>query len=80
MHQIMGGTCPECSAMQGNVQDESAREAANRNSYYNTYGEQPEYGDSEYFHSGDSSAVASGFAGGTTAAGFTEPDYDPYDT
>jgi hypothetical protein len=79
MHQIMGGTCPDCSAMQGNVEDESAREAANRNSYYSTYGEQPEFGDSEYFNAGDSSAVTSGFAG-PAAAGFVEPDYDPYDT
>jgi hypothetical protein len=78
MHMVMGSTCPECSAMQGNVDNESAREAANRNSYYDTYGEPSEFGDPDYFNEADSS-IAAGLTGQPSKLQ-PEQDYDPFDT
>jgi hypothetical protein len=83
LHQVMGGagmSCPECSAMQGDWENnEHAREAANRNDYYNSYGEPTGFGDDTYFSEGDHDAVRRSFAGGEAAQGLGE-DYDPFDT
>jgi len=78
MH-LMGGACPDCAAMQGNTDTEQTREAAQRNSYYSTYGEGSDYGDDEYFNRGDG-APAAGFAAGTPAEFPAEDDYDAFDT
>ena len=83
MHQVMGGmgmACPECAATQGDYEtNEYAREAANRNDYYNSYGEPTEFGDESYFSEGDHDAVRRGVVGGDSARSFGE-DYDPFDT
>lgn len=83
LHQVMGGagmTCPECAALHGGSEDnEQAREAANRNDYYNSYGEPTEFGGDTYFSEGDHDAVRRSIAGGDAAQGFGE-DYDPFDT
>jgi hypothetical protein len=79
MHQVMGGagiSCPECAAIHGDPsQNEQAQEAADRNSYYNSYGG-GEFGDDQYFSDEDQEAVRSGFA----ATGAEHAEYDPFDT
>src|SRR5262245_36735071 len=80
-HMLGGGTCPDCSAMQGSNQDnEHAREAANRNSYYEDYGEPAEYGEDTYFTPGDRAGVAAGFAGQRTPRLEDDEPYDAMDT
>jgi hypothetical protein len=80
MHMVMGSVCPECSAMQGNVENESAREAANRNSYYSTYGEPSEFGDADYFNADEVAAPGQQFKRGEILPAEDETDYDPFDT
>ncbi|MBN8730509.1 MAG: hypothetical protein J0L64_08220 [Acidobacteria bacterium] len=78
MMHMAGGTCPECMAMGGQVDDsEAGREAASRNDYYNTYGGGEEYGSASYFSQGNRGAMGPGAAGFTSTG---DDDYDPFDT
>lgn len=74
---IGGGMCPDCMVVSGNAHgSEDAQHAAARNDYYNSYGPQQQFGDSNYFSSGDRAAVA----GGAAAFGPAGDDYDAFDT
>jgi hypothetical protein len=81
MHMLGGGMCPDCSATQGSNQDnEHAREAANRNSYYEDYGDPAEYGDDEYFTPADRGGVAAGFGAQRPQRLEDDEPYDAMDT
>ena len=69
MHQVMGPggmACPECSVAAG-VQSDQTQDAANRQGYYTTYGQQ------RYFTEDDHSAAR-------PSAARAQHGYDPLDT
>jgi hypothetical protein len=77
MAHALGGTCPDCTATQGQWEDnDAAREAASRNDYYNTYGggTPSEYGAASFFGTGQDRTLR------PAGANFAEDDYDPFET
>jgi len=87
-HQV-GGSCPGCAADDPqNAQDPTAQEAANRQSYYEQYGQAPQFGDRGFFGGGAGTAALLGAGAlglGASAYGAQRlqrktDEYDPMET
>lgn len=89
-HQV-GTSCPECAAADPDAaQDANAREAASRQSYYQQYGQAPQFGDRGFFGGGAGTAAllgagALGFGASAYGAQRLQQqknlgDYDPMET